>query len=144
MMSSNLVVRRATVSPEVLAQFPYDIHPWIKAATKDNPNYVANPNRPRMFELVQGTLRDIKDCDPPHLSKGDLVWVSFSVEFLIGGQAWSTNFIPYEIVRVGTVSLGLIGGEQNISNVPTAPQRGLQVGLRVPMSEFFVQSHPQC
>lgn len=138
--SSNLVVRRAGVDAEKLANFPYEVHPWIQQATKENPGYVANPHRPRIFDLVNGELRDIKDCSPPYLAKGDIVWISFAVELLIGAS-WASTFIPYEIVRVGKVSSELIGAEPNTANAPTAPLQGLTVGLKVPISKFISVIH---
>lgn len=132
-MNSNIFVRQSAVSEEKKANFPYTLHPSIAQAIKANPAYMANPDRPRIFELVKGRLTAIQRCNPPYLARGDLLWLSFSAEFVIGGGAWTTTFIPYEIVRVGSVSPNLIGGASTTSGSTfyTAPKQGLQEGLIV-------------
>ncbi|KAI0352255.1 hypothetical protein OH77DRAFT_811174 [Trametes cingulata] len=142
-MSSAIFVRRSNAKSQDIAKFPYELHPSIKKALDANPAYIANPNRPRMFELHAGQLRDIKESHPPYIAKGDLVWISFAVEFVIGGAAWNTTFIPYEIVRVGTLSADLMaGGQQTEGTSNTAPQQGLQAGLRVSIADDFPMRAP--
>ncbi|KAH9854422.1 hypothetical protein C2E23DRAFT_713065, partial [Lenzites betulinus] len=109
-MSSQIFTRRPGGSARKDVQVPYTVHPWIQEAVKKDPNYMPNPARPKMFELSEGALVAIKDCDPPYIAKGDVVWISFAVEFIVGASSWSTTFIPYEIVRVGTAAADLLGG----------------------------------
>ncbi|OJT14310.1 hypothetical protein TRAPUB_9171 [Trametes pubescens] len=123
----------------------YPLHPWIAAATAPGKPFFANPDRPVVFEVVDGTLKDINECTPPALQYGDLVWISFVVEFIVGGAAWNPNFIPVEIVRVGSVSRELVGITSKFSTdldetteavAPTRRQR-LQVGQAVPLNIDF-------
>ncbi|EIW63226.1 uncharacterized protein TRAVEDRAFT_87590, partial [Trametes versicolor FP-101664 SS1] len=108
--SSQVFVKRVGVTKHREANIDYELHPWIAAVTKGpKTEYFANPDRPKLLEPYGGKLRNIKDSDSPQLKKGDVVWISFSVSFLLGGDTWTTNFTPFEIIRVGAVSADLIG-----------------------------------
>ncbi|KAI9057439.1 hypothetical protein FKP32DRAFT_1541826, partial [Trametes sanguinea] len=104
------VFARRAPQRRVERRIKYEIPSPIRLAT-ENPKvpYCANPDRPQIFEAVDGSLRDIASCDPAELQYGDMVWISFFVEFIVGTNAWNTNFVPVEIVRVATVSPDLVG-----------------------------------
>ncbi|KAI9057284.1 hypothetical protein FKP32DRAFT_1536209, partial [Trametes sanguinea] len=106
-LAAQVFTRRSMYSKE--RSVKYQLHPWIKAVTGPGQQYYANPDRPNIFEAVAGQLRDIVDCHPSTLQFGDLVWISFYVEFIVGSNAWNPNFTPVEIVRVGTVAPDLVG-----------------------------------
>ncbi|EIW53402.1 uncharacterized protein TRAVEDRAFT_23774 [Trametes versicolor FP-101664 SS1] len=133
--NSQIFVKRNATTKYREAQIEYELHPWIKKVTSvPGCEYFANPDRPALFELHQGTLRNIKECSPPYIKKGDLVWLSFSAEYIIGGEAWSTTFVPYEIIRVGTLSADLVGDAFDRSGPPAeivAPRPRLMAGMRV-------------
>ncbi|KAI0324875.1 hypothetical protein GY45DRAFT_1262015 [Cubamyces sp. BRFM 1775] len=140
--SSQIFVRRNSATKHREERISYDLHPWIAAATGPRSDYFANPDRPMLYEIHQGELRDIKECSPPYLKKGDLVWVSFTVEFIIGNDAWSMVFVPYEIVRVGSVSLDLVGdtGERSVNApVDITPNLRLQAGMKIALRESFFE-----
>ncbi|KAI0359247.1 hypothetical protein OH77DRAFT_1374941, partial [Trametes cingulata] len=107
-LSSQMFLKRTQFTSRKEASVSYPLHPWIANAAK-NTSYFPNPDRPAVFEPLGSRLCDIKDCNPPYLRTGDLVWISFFVEFIIGMNNWSTTFTLYEFVRVGTVSPDLVG-----------------------------------
>ncbi|OSC98560.1 hypothetical protein PYCCODRAFT_1427803 [Trametes coccinea BRFM310] len=65
---------------------------------------------------------------------GDLVWISFIVEFIIGLAAWNPNFTLVEIVHVGSVAPHLVGSNAALESLTDqlassiALCRQLQVG----------------
>lgn len=115
----------------------YNLHPWIAAATGPKSGFFANPDKPKIFELCNDELRAIEECSPPYIKKGDLVWMSFSVVFIIGTDAWSTTCVPFEIVRVGTVSPDLLGisGSSGGGTEVEVPRAQLKAGLKVMRSK---------
>ncbi|KAL7281163.1 hypothetical protein ACG7TL_004471 [Trametes sanguinea] len=136
--TSRVFVRRTPSTRHREAEINFPLHPWIKDATGPNSAYFANPDRPTVFELRDGRLQDIKDCNPPFLKSGNLIWISFGVEFIIGSDLWSTSFVPFEIIRVATVSPDLIGDSSDRPAVePAAPRPRLQVGMRIFANEDF-------
>ncbi|KAI9065720.1 hypothetical protein FKP32DRAFT_1567363 [Trametes sanguinea] len=136
MFTSQIFVRRNDSSRAHEMRTPYKLHDWIKAVTGPGSQYIPNPDRPSLFELCDGELRDIKACNPPYLKSGDLVWISFGVEFIIGADLWSTTFTPFEIIRVATVSPEVLGdsGDRAPLSGP-APQPRLQVGMKIQLSK---------
>ncbi|KAI9061994.1 hypothetical protein FKP32DRAFT_1574797 [Trametes sanguinea] len=126
-MSSQVFVRRTRLTSHREKDIDYELHPWIAEVTKGKGAYFANPDKPKLFELRGDELQPIDECTPPYLRKGDLVWISFSVEFIPGSDAWSTTFVPYEIVRVGAISQDFMGGSTELA----APRRQLKVGLKI-------------
>ncbi|KAH9848706.1 hypothetical protein C2E23DRAFT_738930 [Lenzites betulinus] len=135
--NSQVFVKRNQATKHREAHIPYELHDWIKAVTVDSPRseYFANPDRPALLEPQQGQLCSIKKSSPPAMQKGDLVWMSFSVQFIIGSDTWSTTFVPYEIVRVGTVAQDLVGEPDRPAAIVEAavPRGRLQVGMKVDM-----------
>ncbi|KAH9887374.1 hypothetical protein C8Q73DRAFT_606404, partial [Cubamyces lactineus] len=107
-MSAQMFFKRTKFTSKREASVSYTLHPWISHATKTT-SYFANPDRPKFFEPFKDELRAIEDCDPDHIRTGDLVWISFFAEFIVGLNNWSTTFTPYEIVRVGSVAPELVG-----------------------------------
>lgn len=107
--------------------------------------FFANDEKPVLFEPdEEGGLRPLSESFPPTLKVGDLVWMSFSVEFFIGNMYWSTNFIPYEFVRIGSVALKLlpdIKKEYDKDGEEEGPQERLGVGMRSISGECPVKDH---
>ncbi|PIL26208.1 hypothetical protein GSI_11963 [Ganoderma sinense ZZ0214-1] len=132
--SSQMFVKRTSYTRAKEASRSYSLHPWVAGATKKGTEFFANHERPEMFEPdAAGGLRPLSECYPPSLKLGDLVWLSFSAEFFIGGKYWSTSFVPYEFVRVGTVALDLlpeIRKEFDPDDVEV-PRERLGAGMRV-------------
>lgn len=84
-MSAQIFSKRSRYSGKREASIKYPLHPWITEATKKPSVYYANPDRPKIFQAVHGALQNITESgQPPYLKTGDLVWLSFSVEFIIG------------------------------------------------------------
>ncbi|KAI9063712.1 hypothetical protein FKP32DRAFT_1571416 [Trametes sanguinea] len=109
-MGSQIFFKRTKSTSRREASVKYKLHPWIEKAAKQSA-WFPNPDRPIVLEPCNGVLRDINDSVPPYLRTGDLVWISFFVEFVIGINHWSTTFSPREIIRVGTVSSDLVGDQ---------------------------------
>ncbi|KAH9854467.1 hypothetical protein C2E23DRAFT_726756, partial [Lenzites betulinus] len=104
-----LFVRRGTPAAKREPFISYELHPWIREVSASGKQFCANPDRPQVFEVVDGTLQDIAKGSRPELKYGDLVWMSFMVEFIVGANAWNPNFVPVEIIRVGSVATELVG-----------------------------------
>ncbi|KAI9069789.1 hypothetical protein FKP32DRAFT_1559045 [Trametes sanguinea] len=143
---SPVFIRRGVYTWKRERLISYALHPWIQDATGPGSQFFANPDRPRVFEAVGGVLHDIAGCVPSSLQFGDLVWISFTVDFAVGGAAWNPNFKPVEIVRVGSVATSLIGmnalsyepsaGEPVREASPPLPRRNrLRVGQQFTLSE---------
>ncbi|KAH9846251.1 hypothetical protein C2E23DRAFT_702152, partial [Lenzites betulinus] len=105
---AQVFVRRGYYTWKKELMLSYELHPWIQDATASGKQYFANPNRPEVFEVVDGQLRSISECAPPGLMYGDMIWISFIVEFIVSSNAWHPNFVPVEIVRVGRVAPDLV------------------------------------
>ncbi|KAI1785503.1 hypothetical protein LXA43DRAFT_1065835 [Ganoderma leucocontextum] len=117
-LSSQIFVKRSAYTRTKEASRTYPLHDWIKNGTKKD---------------EEGGLRPLSEGFPPTLKVGDLVWMSFSVEFFIGNMFWSTNFIPYEIVRIGSVALELLPNikkEFDEDVEEEEPRERLGVGMR--------------
>ncbi|KAH9895265.1 hypothetical protein C8Q73DRAFT_645035 [Cubamyces lactineus] len=134
--SSQMFFKRTKYTSRKEASIRYTLHPWIADAVAKTP-YFANPDRPSLFELHAGKLVDLHDCDTPHLKTGDLVWIGFYVEFIIGLNHWSTTFTPYEIVRVATVAPSLVGDGQYFDDGMDTPRQRLQAGDAIPIGEYL-------
>ncbi|OSD06152.1 hypothetical protein PYCCODRAFT_1464820 [Trametes coccinea BRFM310] len=136
---SQVFLRRTDSSRAKEERISYKLHDWIKAATGPSSQFFANPDRPTLLELCNGELRDLKDSKTPYLRSGDLIWISFGVEFIIGADLWSTNFVPFELIRVGTVAPELLNDGPSRSPPPSAlaPQQRLQVGMKIRLNDDF-------
>ncbi|KAI0349457.1 hypothetical protein OH77DRAFT_1465381 [Trametes cingulata] len=125
-LSAQVFMKRTKFTARMEEKIPYPIHDWIVKGTEKTA-WFANPDKPRIFEPQAGKLRDIKEANPPYLKTGDLVWMSFYAEFIIGLNYWSTTFTPVEIIRVGTVAPHLVGdGYKAVDEV--VPRQALSVG----------------
>ncbi|KAI0359339.1 hypothetical protein OH77DRAFT_1447400 [Trametes cingulata] len=131
-LSSQIFVKRSFARKRGQTDVPYTPHKWITKATPPESDYMPNPNRPRFFELRDGALHRIDN-----IARGDLVWISFTAEFILRTSTWSTTFTPYEIVRVGRLALELLDSGSQLAVVDTSPAQGLQVGLKVVMNDDF-------
>ncbi len=148
-MSAQIFSRRSRFTTKREASIAYPLHPWIAEATKKPSAYYANPDKPKIFRVVNDSLLNISDAGtPPYLKTGDLVWLSFTDEFINGAISWATTMTPCEIVHVGTVSPELVG--RALPPPPeedSTPRRFLQAGITFVMSEpvldasLFVSDH---
>ncbi|KAI0634075.1 hypothetical protein C8Q77DRAFT_1023481, partial [Trametes polyzona] len=100
-LSSRMFFKRTKYSSKTELRRKYELHPWIARAVTDH-GYFANPDRPKTFHFHENRFCALDAFDPPEMQSGDLVWFSFSVEFVVGMNFWYTTFIPYEFVRVGS------------------------------------------
>ncbi|KAI0661157.1 hypothetical protein C8Q70DRAFT_911754 [Cubamyces menziesii] len=143
--TSQVFMKRAPTTQHREADISYQLHDWIKAATGPKSSYFANPDRPEVFDLCEGELRSIKAATPPYLRGGDLVWISFSVEFVIGLDLWHTSLVPLEIIRVALLSSDLVGGAgtRYLAASELAPRPRLQVGMKVQLSKSTLTTRNQ-
>ncbi|KAF6742110.1 hypothetical protein DFP72DRAFT_1109714 [Ephemerocybe angulata] len=91
-------------------EVPYDVNPWIaEASFPHNQQWIPNPAIVRVLELGNDeTLIDVlKSSDDPSLSSGDLVKMTFKVNFAVGPSSWTSNYMPIQIIRVGRVNRDL-------------------------------------
>lgn len=129
-MSAQMFIKRTKFTAKRELSIQYPLHPWISAAAQSSP-YFPNPNRPAFLEPSNGVLVDMASCNPGHIRTGDLVWVSFSVEYIIGMNNWSATFTPLDIVRVASVSPDLVGDRQGVDNDDDEPRIRLVPGQQV-------------
>lgn len=83
-----------------MAPLWYELHPWIRSAVQSG-GLLANPERPRMFAWESDELRSIQDCIPDEFERGDIVWVSFMLAYIVGGAEWYPDMRPIDFVKVG-------------------------------------------
>lgn len=112
--TAQVFVRPFGYDMEKLKNPPYDLHPWVRdvvvpknqsAVAQD---FYANPFRPEIWDCRTGVMTRIKNASPPFLQKGDIVWISFHVEFIIGANTWVPQFTPRHIIRVADMPSLLI------------------------------------
>ncbi|KAI0742814.1 hypothetical protein C8Q80DRAFT_1108907, partial [Daedaleopsis nitida] len=60
------------------------LHEWVKKAHHASNGWRANPACPVVLELEAGCLKNISDCNPPRLTRGDAVAISFTVTHIEG------------------------------------------------------------
>lgn len=54
-----------------------------------------------MFRWEKDELKPIRECIPDEFMRGDLVWVSFMLAYIVGGAEWYPDMRPIDFVRVG-------------------------------------------
>lgn len=54
-----------------------------------------------MFALQESELKPILECVPDEFVRGDLVWVSFMLAYIVGGAEWYPDMRPIDFVKVG-------------------------------------------
>ncbi|TFK80247.1 hypothetical protein K466DRAFT_504219, partial [Polyporus arcularius HHB13444] len=107
-LTSPIFCKRTPYTRTKEARIRYKLHEWIAAATQEDSEYFANPDRPKIGELRGDKVVDIKTCTPPGPKVGDVVWFSFVVDVFIGRQYWVTNMVPLEFIRVGRLAPDLL------------------------------------
>ncbi|KAF7798113.1 hypothetical protein EIP86_009328 [Pleurotus ostreatoroseus] len=98
---------------------PYEPHPLVQKALEDNPTWYANPERPKPFSMEGKKLVDLKDATEPTFRRGDVVWMTFSVQLILGAKAWWTELVPKCFVRVGRVPMDTSTLDATLSVSPT-------------------------
>jgi hypothetical protein len=95
---------------------PYPVHEWISKALAErgNSGYVPNPDRPKMYDLVDGLLSRIDHLGGT-FDRNDIVWVSFKISYVIGSRDWYPEIVPVHFVRVSHV-------DQNASSADVAQE----------------------
>lgn len=83
----------------------YDVHPWIaKALVETKSPFMPNPDRAKYYEYLDKTLRQLSKSATPRFQRGDIICMSFRFGFYIGAMSWTSELLPMELIRVGTVS----------------------------------------
>ncbi len=140
-MSSQMFLKRTPSHSKKEADVEYPLHPWIETV-KRTTSYFPNPDRPEFLEPSRGHLVSISECDPPHIRTGDLVWITFFAEFIIGLNNWSTAFTPFEIIRVGAVTPDLVGDGLSGAAEEDVPRPRLGAGFKLMSSTHIL--HLSC
>lgn len=56
-----------------------------------------------MFAYDDDELIPISNCDPDQYCRGDVVWISFLLAYIVGGVEWYPDMRPIDYVKVGHV-----------------------------------------
>ncbi|KAH6893770.1 hypothetical protein BKA70DRAFT_1044550, partial [Coprinopsis sp. MPI-PUGE-AT-0042] len=82
----------------------YRVPQWVaNASAPHNNSWIPNEDRPRYLDCTGDKFKQILQCDPPSFEKGDIVWVSFIVNFTMEIKSWRASVVPLEFVRVGRI-----------------------------------------
>ncbi|KAF6758166.1 hypothetical protein DFP72DRAFT_845133 [Ephemerocybe angulata] len=112
-------------------EVPYEVHPWIaEASVPNNQHWIPNPSIVRVLERgVDDTLVDVLlESETPALKSGDLVKMTFKVNFAVGPSSWTSNYMPVQIIRVGRVDRDLStpavhSEDPEVYNLPRAGEK---------------------
>lgn len=100
----------------------YPLHAWVEEATRGNrTSWSPSPERPQIFDCVNGKLRPMWKGDGPRLLRGNIVWMTFRIFFVLGSQNWWPDFVPIDIVRVGNMPGYMLGIHDDVVSF-NAPQ----------------------
>ncbi|KAH7927107.1 hypothetical protein BV22DRAFT_1127685 [Leucogyrophana mollusca] len=102
LMTWNMFERKNPFNSNWADNIKFDLHPWIQDAIKSRPYFVPNIHRPSLFTLDDNVLTDITDSDSVHFNRGDVVWVSFTLKYIVGSD-WAPLYTPVDLVRVYSV-----------------------------------------
>ena len=121
-LTAPMFVRRTQKATQAVTSLPYKLHPWIESATRDERSaWVSTAERPQIFDFVKGQLRPIAKAEPSRLVRADVVWLTFRVFFVLGSRNWWTEFLPVDLVRVGSIPGYLLGIFEELPEL-NAPQ----------------------
>ncbi|KII83469.1 hypothetical protein PLICRDRAFT_32909 [Plicaturopsis crispa FD-325 SS-3] len=86
-------------------KFPYTPHPVIRQAVEGSSEYVPSFVPPARLMAVkwEGSTKSLvllKSTAQPELLEGDIVWISFTISYVIGQDEWFPEICPREITRV--------------------------------------------
>lgn len=116
---------RKTSDARMHTSVNYDVHPWVADALLRSDSFVANPGRPICMSFDSGTLVTVP------ASKGyrrnDVLWVSFTLTFVVGPDNWGPEHRPIDVIRVGQLS-GIVGTRVDISAIPEVDRKALVPG----------------
>lgn len=54
-----------------------------------------------MFSYENDELVPIQQCIPDQFCRGDVVWMSFMLAYIIGGAEWYPDMRPIDYVKIG-------------------------------------------
>lgn len=91
-------------TPFLNSQAPLDyiLDPCITSMLKGQ-KWFANPDRVRFFAYEGGSLIDLADSANPNLSNGDVIWFSFTMQYVVN-HTWGPDVQVMDVVRVGRVT----------------------------------------
>jgi hypothetical protein len=140
-LSSPLFLLRSASNQQV--SLTYEPHPWLISAVQQHNKYIINPNRPTTLVLADNELLDLEDGNPPEFQRNDIVWISFTISFIVGREYWQPEYRPIDIVRVGRLPVSEIdnSGGTTVASADTDIRR-LKVGpIRVHENGTFIQQY---
>lgn len=84
---------------------PYRVHPWIQSTLEEpaNSKWIPNPDRPRLLAYERDKLIDLADSDRPAFESGDVIWISFTLTYTVGNEAWAPEYRLIDLVRVDRI-----------------------------------------
>lgn len=108
----------------------YSLHPWVAQVLDGSEMFIANPDRPTCMSFDGGKLAPLSGCKPPKFDKHDIIWVSFTIMYVVGPDLWGPVFRPIDVIRVGRIPGGL-SSRIDSSAVPDIDRGALEPGLIV-------------
>lgn len=100
------------------APLDYILNPRIASMLKGQ-KWFANPDRVKFFAYEGGSLIDLADSVNPILSNGDVIWFSFTLQYVVN-HTWGPDVQIMDVVRVGRIDDELGNGARR--------RRALRVG----------------
>ncbi|KAJ7178784.1 hypothetical protein C8R43DRAFT_942384 [Mycena crocata] len=79
----------------------YKLHPWIDSNVRQSSEWIPNPDRPSIVDFVDGKLNILKPVNYRYFDRGDIVWFSFALVYVVRQSNWQPEFKPLDFVRVG-------------------------------------------
>lgn len=132
---------RKTLYARMSKKLRYKLHPWVEEALKDNDKLVPSPDCPHCMVWEDGNLLDLDDSDRPQLEKYDIMWISFTLAFYVGGETWGPEYRPMDLIRVGHMPENY-GESTDHSAIPCAGRDPLLAGKFIlpAASEYILRS----
>ncbi|KAI1783927.1 hypothetical protein LXA43DRAFT_902658 [Ganoderma leucocontextum] len=141
-LSAQMFVRPYGYNLQKLQHPSYVVHPRVRDAVKPSgtgkPEFYPNPYRPESWDCTNGRMTRIANASPPFLQPGDIVWMSFFVEFIIGTNSWATQFTPRHFIRVATIPAMLI--PVSTGDNDKEPEFTIEEGAPIVLCEWSVLS----
>ncbi|RXW16134.1 hypothetical protein EST38_g9721 [Candolleomyces aberdarensis] len=100
-----------------LTRIRYPIHPWLKAVTQGpDARWLPNKDRPKLLDYNNKRFKQVGPDDDP-FQRGDIIWISFTINYFMKRESWLHDVVPLDLVRVARSSSGPEQKKSNHSNV---------------------------
>jgi hypothetical protein len=79
------------------------------------------------MSFERNRLVPLEKSDIPRFEKNDIIWISFTLAFVVGPDTWAPEYRPIDIIRVGRMPDGY-GGRIDHSAIPEIGRKPLEAG----------------